>query len=187
MSAFNNLAGKQYERLLVIKRTYDYVSPTGKHLVQWLCRCDCGKEIIVMAGSLRSGKTRSCGCLRRETLEKTKYATRLALGVAAFNKIYNEYRCSARKRDLHFSLTKEQFRHLTKGRCHYCNRSPSQIKLGNGKRGDYIYNGIDRVDNSKGYSVENCVPCCGRCNFAKGTATQTEFIQMCQEVVLYRT
>lgn len=34
----------------------------------WLCQCDCGKQIVVFAGSLKSGNTSSCGCLHRELL-----------------------------------------------------------------------------------------------------------------------
>ena len=33
---------------------------------QWLCQCDCGKGVIVRQESLRSGHTKSCGCLSRE-------------------------------------------------------------------------------------------------------------------------
>ena len=32
----------------------------------WRCRCECGGEIVTQRGSLLSGRTRSCGCLRRE-------------------------------------------------------------------------------------------------------------------------
>jgi hypothetical protein len=38
---------------------------TGKSYRQWRCRCSCGKEFTTRSGSLRQGKTRSCGCLRR--------------------------------------------------------------------------------------------------------------------------
>ncbi len=36
----------------------------------WLCRCDCGTEIEIAGSNLRSGNSASCGCLRRELLEK---------------------------------------------------------------------------------------------------------------------
>ena len=38
----------------------------------WLCRCDCGNEKVVQGGSLRSGDTKSCGCLRRALLSERK-------------------------------------------------------------------------------------------------------------------
>lgn len=61
--------GKRYGRLEVVDRfditkRPDYmVSTTGAY---WLCRCDCGRETIAYGGNLRSGKTKSCGCLRVE-------------------------------------------------------------------------------------------------------------------------
>lgn len=54
--------GKRYGRLLVLRRGG---SDRGRNAM-WLCRCDCGAEARVLGGSLRSGDTRSCGCLRRE-------------------------------------------------------------------------------------------------------------------------
>ena len=38
-----------------------------------------------------------------------------------------------------------------------------------------VYNGLDRVDSSKGYVMSNVQPCCTRCNYAKHTGTVDEF------------
>lgn len=51
---------QKYGKLMVIKKVGDH-SPS-----KWLCRCDCGNVIIARQGDMISGKTRSCGCLRRE-------------------------------------------------------------------------------------------------------------------------
>jgi hypothetical protein len=53
--------GEKFERLMVIDRAE---SKAGKR--QWRCRCDCGSEVIVPTGALRSGNTKSCGCLSRD-------------------------------------------------------------------------------------------------------------------------
>ena len=42
-----DLTGQVYGRLTVIKRVDDYISPSGDRKVQWLCKCKCGKEVIV--------------------------------------------------------------------------------------------------------------------------------------------
>lgn len=55
--------GNRYERLLV---TEEAGRKWGK--VFWKCLCDCGNEVIVCGGDLRSGNTISCGCLRREKI-----------------------------------------------------------------------------------------------------------------------
>ena len=40
---------------------------------QWVCRCDCGREVVVVGASLRTGRTRSCGCLHRDlTIERNR-------------------------------------------------------------------------------------------------------------------
>lgn len=65
---FIDLTGQKFNRLTVIKRVENYIQPNGKTIIQWLCECDCGsdKEIIVTSDTLKSGNTKSCGCLRKE-------------------------------------------------------------------------------------------------------------------------
>ena len=60
MSRCIDLTGQRFEKLTVIKR----VENTKQGMAQWLCRCDCGNEIIVSGINLRSKHTKSCGCLR---------------------------------------------------------------------------------------------------------------------------
>jgi hypothetical protein len=51
------------------------------------------------------------------------------------------------------------------------------IKRKNIQSSEFQYNGIDRVDSSKGYYIDNCVPCCGICNTCKMDLTLDEFIK----------
>lgn len=64
-----------------------------------------------------------------------------------------EYRSNAKKRNIDFLLSAEQFKKIVNKPCHYCGGNSQD-------RG----NGIDRKDSSKGYTVDNCVPCCSTCN-----------------------
>lgn len=58
-----DLTGQRFSRLVVIGESGE----RDKHLnVKWLCKCDCGNEILVITGSLKTGNTRSCGCLQDE-------------------------------------------------------------------------------------------------------------------------
>lgn len=57
-----DLTGQRYSKLLVLKRTERVRS--GRY--KWLCRCDCGSEVEVYNDSLRTGNTKSCGCLVKE-------------------------------------------------------------------------------------------------------------------------
>lgn len=61
MGKIIDLTGHKFGRLTVIK--FDCVDKRG---TMWLCKCSCGKEIIVAAGKLRSGHTKSCGCYAKE-------------------------------------------------------------------------------------------------------------------------
>ena len=77
----NDLTGKRFERLLVINRVDDYVSPSGERRSRWLCKCDCGNEVIVLGKYLtrNNNGTKSCGCLAREMLsERNKKFNRVA-------------------------------------------------------------------------------------------------------------
>jgi len=51
--------GYQYGRLYVL----DYAGSDATGAAMWLCRCDCGEMVTVRGANLRSGNTRSCGCL----------------------------------------------------------------------------------------------------------------------------
>lgn len=62
MTRAKNKTGERFGRWLVLSRAGS--NPRGKSA--WLCRCDCGTERIVSLPSLRSGDSRSCGCLNRE-------------------------------------------------------------------------------------------------------------------------
>jgi hypothetical protein len=57
-----DLAGQRFNRLVAIKR---YAENTKHGNRKWICKCDCGKEVIVCAGNLRSGHAVSCGCVRK--------------------------------------------------------------------------------------------------------------------------
>lgn len=57
------LNGQRYGRLLVIDKYFKEMK-NGSKQAYWHCKCDCGQEVVVNQGNLRSGKTRSCGCLR---------------------------------------------------------------------------------------------------------------------------
>lgn len=58
--------GYRFGRLEVIKQAGK--NKWGQSL--WLCKCDCGNEIIVIGSSLKSGNTESCGCLQKEIASK---------------------------------------------------------------------------------------------------------------------
>jgi len=64
-----NLVGKRFGLLTVVKQADDYILPTTKEKIpMWECACDCGNsESVIIAGNhLKSGHTKSCGCLTKK-------------------------------------------------------------------------------------------------------------------------
>lgn len=62
-----DLVGERFSKLLVIEQADFYYSSTGAKQSAWVCECDCGKFTTVVASSLRSKNTQSCGCLVSES------------------------------------------------------------------------------------------------------------------------
>lgn len=167
---FINRVGQKYGKLLVLE-----LDRVENRETFWKCICNCGKTVVKRGANLIQGGTTSCGCLKFKYLEE---------GESGFNKVYVDYKIGAKKRNLDFNLTKEQFKEINSKNCHYCKIEPLQSKTtGNTKcsneakdYGNYTYNGIDRKDNNLGYTLENSLPCCLICNRAKGNMSYQEFI-----------
>ena len=159
---------------------------TGRH-TKYLVVCKmCQSETIKTLSTLQ--KARSCGCQKHnsslwKSIGAKNRSWQLTSGEAAFNNLYTGYKNRALRSGKDFELSHEYFRQLTKQVCYYCGTEPSQISKGLGKTsGDYIYNGIDRVDSSKGYTQENTVSCCKTCNFMKLDHSQENFLQHIKKI-----
>lgn len=72
MSKFQDLTGQRFGRLTVIKRVENKTYPSGQKKVEWLCKCECGKETTVSSQCLLNGHTKSCGCTKGEFIRQKK-------------------------------------------------------------------------------------------------------------------
>ena len=170
-----DIAGQEFGYLTVL-----YPTRKGKDKrFAWLVQCCCGKRIKVAGWDLKVGHAKSCGCRRGEFISKRN---RKPKGQAGFNALYTKYKKRAKERNLSFSLTKAQFKILSQQKCSYCNVVPRQRihqytnRVVKPDHGDYVYNGIDRLNSRIGYTKDNCVPCCGQCNWGKGNMTSIKFL-----------
>lgn len=127
----------------------------------FVASCDCGSPIKCKSYYLskHSGKCRSCSHKKPPFFH-------------LFTKLIN----TAKHEGHDVGLTFEQFLEFTQQTdCHYCDENltwePYCYKDGKYKTGSYF---LDRKNNAQGYSVENCVPCCTRCNRGKGAAFSYE-------------
>ena len=166
--------GRKYGRLTVL--AFDRAE---NHRIYWICQCECGMVKSIRSDRLSKCKpTQSCGCYKPHQKPK---------GEAAFNALYRSYQAEAVRRELVFSLTRDEFRVLINSTCHYCGSEPSKIsKQGGAHKGRFngglIYNGIDRVNNSMGYMSNNVVACCEQCNKAKRHLTKEQFLEWVHRV-----
>jgi hypothetical protein len=85
---------------------------------------------------------------------------------------YNTYKNMSRGRGYSFELTMPDFMTLWQQPCSYCGDTIATI-------------GIDRVDNSIGYTLGNCVPCCETCNKMKRMQSREQFLERCQRIVMF--
>lgn len=182
MPKFNDLSGRRFGRLIANRRI-GRSDGMSKHSI-WECKCDCGKIVNIVSTSLTRSLTRSCGCYFIETAGRN--GKTLPPGRAAFNVLIYTYKKGAKKRDLEWNLSEEQFKVLVDENCVYCGEIPKQSVNNAELNGDYIHNGIDRLNNKKGYTIQNSVTCCGTCNWLKSRFHESEFLQQIEKIYNYR-
>lgn len=71
--AFEDLTGKTFNRLTVMEYAGARYPDRKSKGHQWLCRCECGNEKIILGCSLKSENTMSCGCLHKEHTSAAKF------------------------------------------------------------------------------------------------------------------
>jgi hypothetical protein len=142
-------------------------------------RCECGIVKTVQGTLLRSGNTKSCGCLAKES--KSRF--RLPNNRGIINQIILQYKRHARDRDIAFNLSFEEVENLVGKPCFYCGNPSGNLKITKNHHG-FPHNGIDRVDSTKSYYIENVVPCCGTCNKAKGRRSMKDFVEWAKRVAM---
>ena len=148
----------------------------------WKCQCDCGTIKIIKTEELRSGDTKSCGCWNKEQRSIR------AKNMYSVNVKYHPKEATARRihKNRYPEMAFEYFYELSQQICYYCGNEPNNRQnahLSDPKsssfakeNGEFIYNGIDRLNNDKDHSDKNnCVPCCKWCNFSKRERTVSEF------------
>jgi len=158
----------------------------------------CGKEMMVRNDYIKKHQGLCGTCMlkkrwrNKEFYNKCSNAkkghlsnSRLPYGEGSFNKFYGGYLYSAGERGLEFALTKEQFRALSKQNCYYCGIEPLQINDEKNKdkyNGVWLHNGIDRKDDSIGYTIDNCVASCKVCNYMKQGLNEIEFMKQVSKI-----
>lgn len=146
-----DLTGKKFGRLTVLKRAKN----RGKD-VFWLCQCECGNQKEVNGSKLRGGKTKSCGCLKKDMSFDEKYGfVRKTHGMSntRIYRIYNKMKLRC------YSKTNSAYKDYGGRGITVCQEWLDDFmnfynwSMENGYSDDLS---IDRINNDKGYSPENC-------------------------------
>lgn len=173
-----DLTGRVFGNLTV--RAYDAEGSL------WKCECSCGNFVYKKGGTLIANRTNSCGCKYSETLSKVRVKDshkRIA------KSIMKGYMYNARNRNLEFDITLDEFSQLLDNPCHYCGRIRATY-FNDGDMvfpiTDFYYNGVDRVDNARGYIKGNYVACCKTCNISKRDMTVSDWTAWIKRVYEYQ-
>lgn len=169
-----DLLGKKFGKLLIIEvlHTNNY----SKRMVK--CLCDCGNEKIATIGNIKN-KTQSCGCFKKEEI-KRKFQKPI-------EDIAVKHILAACKRNHETTLTFEDVKTLIYSECYYCEQKPDVVgtiwkkAIDDGRSIKRI--GIDRVDNSKSYSLDNVVPCCFVCNKIKRDLSVEKLVKILEKML----
>lgn len=162
--------------LLTIGSKFGKWTVKEKSREKWLCVCNCGTRRRLTRAALIRGETAQClKC----------YTQRLPPDTSAFHAVWNDYVQQSKRRRHEWKLTKEEARLMFTRNCFYCGKAPSQIKTIPHGRGSFAFNGIDRIRNAEGYTLDNCVTCCLVCNWMKGTLGAKEFLEHVKRITLH--
>lgn len=167
----DSLIGERYGTLTVIEFAY-----VQKGHTCWKVRCDCGAEKVSMGHNLKSGNVRSCGCVGNKLFTD-----------GTLNQAYCTHRSLGRRTGRGY-LEKDVWLSVIGQPCHYCGRKEvrnsarsrsreKHRKIGGEdfRKWDVEMVGVDRMDADRGYTPDNVVPCCQRCNRMKLDSSYEEF------------
>lgn len=164
---YESLIGRRFGKFEVVKQA------ESRHWKRrWICKCVCGVERTVSTEHLASGKRTGCNSCNNGYKKRP------------FESLYNFLISQAKNRTV-VDLTYEEYLGFTKKRsCHYCG-TPLLWRPHAGSRHGHK---LDRKDNTLGYSKDNCVVCCPRCNCAKSDHfTYSEWKQIGELIKKWRS
>lgn len=153
----------------------------------WEVQCICGNKKVVRTEHLTKHITESCGETGCKIYKTGSGSRQLPDGVSARNRVRDSYKRHAQSRNLLWSLSDKVAFRLFVSRCHYCGVEPSNKYCANKTTGVFVYNGIDRKNNKKGYVKGNVVSCCRVCNRAKNSMSYKDFTTYLDRLASYHS
>lgn len=177
-SRFNELVIKDFIGYFEVPRMYKGKAQKPTRIAAVHVQCNCGKQFITRWESIKQEKVKSCGCIHKLYYPKGTFGQSL-------RGLFTRYVARARKDKREFTLTQDEFTKIITSNCFYCGVEPLMKHTFKGCSEHILHNGIDRYNNSKGYTLENARPCCFECNRAKGTLTPEQFYNYIDRLIKF--
>jgi len=143
---------------------------------KFLCeKCNCETIQRIEEVKRRGYLCKSCK-LKENSIKEFKYKD---IELTCANVLKSRMNKRYIKRGLNCTLTGAEILNLVKSKCHYCGDLSSNAFIYKQPNFEYIfyYNGIDRIDSSKGYIKGNVLSCCKTCNVSKMDMNYEKFIE----------
>lgn len=182
-----DIVGIKIGKLEILNYENTTLHKNKKNYHKYNCLCSCGKTKLIHRDTLtkyiKNNIQGSCGC--NIAIARSRQAKeRILQGKdrSQITYLYTQIKANSRYRRLEFKLSKEEFKELIFSNCHYCNNKPSNICKPKNYYEEMLYNGIDRIDSSKGYIKGNIVCCCFICNRAKMDMSYNDFISYLKRI-----
>lgn len=151
--------------------------------INWEVQCDCGRKTFRTASVLKAGSTKRCkSCARRPYLRDGTLLSTIAIN--AYNRIINGLNTREKLKDMEFNITPKFIDDLL-SKNHYCALSGIDLSFDISKQMNDQNLSIDRIDSSKGYTMDNIQLVDKKINMMKGTLSNEEFIDLCKKVAEY--
>jgi hypothetical protein len=136
------------------------VGKKGNSYIKWKLRCpNCKTEDWKFSNTLM-GKKYPCKRCYDKSMRREDFWP-------AVKKAFISIRSNARARGIEVGLSEKDYFKIATNECFYCGIPPQEKPAPKDWQPSVFLHGLDRVDNSKGYFVENCVSCCYQCNWSK--------------------
>jgi hypothetical protein len=151
---FQDLTRQKFGRLTVIKRGEN----GSRGQVRWFCQCDCGNHNTIYAQNLISSHTVSCGCHRKEVSAKINFKHGATIGEKTANiKLPRSYIVWERMRSRCRNINDKSYNNYGGRGINICERwNHYENFLNDMGEPPTKAHSLDRIDNNRGYSLENC-------------------------------
>jgi hypothetical protein len=179
----DKLIGKTFNNIKVLSLSHVEKSRRFYNIKCLRCNTSSYMRSDRFTGTQKLNTCRNC---RQENAILT--SKKRATPESVYSSLYAHYKKGAITRSITFLISLEEFKNIIAKNCYYCGSEPKLSGTSKRYNKTHIqvkHNGVDRVDNSMGYTLDNCVPCCNFCNHMKRDYSKVDFLSHIKKIYVY--